>query len=180
MIIVEGPDGSGKSTLVSQIELDWGLVRERRAVSSAAESLVPIGEYIETELNRGFGMRLYDRFALISSPMYMMLPNRTFVFPMTDYDWLRAQYYKMKRLDPVIIYCLPPFEEVMANLEREDNSGGKVLANAEQIYLNYVAFAAREYSSSIMVWDYTKPDTLRLANLIRWAQARVEREKNAR
>jgi hypothetical protein len=176
MIIVEGPDGAGKTTLVSRIELDWGIVREKRAVSSAAEALTPIGEYIEAELNKGFGMRLYDRFALISSPMYMMLPNRTFVEPMTDYTWLQGQYVKFRKVNPVIIYCLPPFDEVKANLEREDNSGGKVLEHAEQIYLNYVAFAAREYNSSIMVWDYTKPDLLRLANLLRWANARTERE----
>jgi len=177
MIIVEGPDGAGKTTLIERIEADWGLSREPRAVTSAAESIVPIGDYIDTQLNLGFGWRLYDRFALISSPMYMMLPNRTFREEMLDFTWLQAQYVKMSKVDPVIIYCLPPLEEVKKNLSQDDNSGGKVQPNIEQIYLNYHAFAARVYSSSSMVWDYTNPDLLRLAHLLRWAKARVDRDE---
>lgn len=177
MIIVEGPDGAGKTTLIEQIEADWAMSREPRAVSSAAESIVPIGKYIDEELRKGFGWRLYDRFALISSPMYMMLPNRTFREEMLDFTWLQAQYVKFAKIEPAIIYCLPPFETVLANVQAEDNSGGKVQPEIEQIYLNYHAFAARVYSSSSMVYDYTNPDTLRLAQLLRWARARVDRDE---
>ncbi len=58
MIIVEGPDGAGKTTLVERIESEYGLTREPRAVSAGAEKLKPIGRYIEDELEKGFGMRL--------------------------------------------------------------------------------------------------------------------------
>ena len=64
MILVEGPDGAGKSTLVERLERDWGITREPRAVSKEAKALTPLGPYIEEELSKGFGMRLYDRFAL--------------------------------------------------------------------------------------------------------------------
>lgn len=175
MIILEGPDGAGKTTLRDRILNDWGgeFVAQPRAVTSDATSLVPIGKYIEDELARGFGPRLYDRFALISSPMYMALPNRTFVDPMTDIDWLRPQYHKLDRVDPAIIYCLPPLEVVMENL-RNDPSSEVVLPYGEQIYLNYVAFAARHWSTSCMVYDYTNPDLLRLSGLLRWASARCK------
>lgn len=180
MIIIEGPDGAGKSTLVQYIEDEYGLTREPRAVSSEAESIVPIGEWIEAQLRMGFGLRLYDRFALISSPHYAMLPNRTFVDPMFDMVWLRNMHHWFDRLDPVVIYCLPPMEVVKANVERMDNSGGKILPHIETIYILYHCYAARHYGTSCMVWDYTNPDYSRLHNLMSWARARMERERNAR
>ena len=70
MIVVEGPDGSGKTTLVKRImdsKLGSELELMPRAVSKDAKSLTKIDDYIEEELGKGFGMRLYDRFALISS-----------------------------------------------------------------------------------------------------------------
>lgn len=181
MIIVEGPDGAGKTTLVTQIEQDWEINREPRAVSSEAKSLTPIGEWIETELSKGFGMRLYDRFGLISSPCYTMLDNRTMVWPLTWPDWMRAQHRRIRKIDPVIIWCLPELNTIRANLKREDNSGGRILPHIEQIYLSYVAAYGQmsALTSSQMIWDYEHPDTLHLTNLLRWAKARTEREANA-
>lgn len=175
MIILEGPDGAGKTTLRDRILADWGgeFVAQPRAVSSDAVSIVPIGEYIEKELARGFGNRLYDRFALISSPMYLPLPNPTFVDPMTNVDWLRAQYQKMDTVDPAIIYCLPPLEEVRKNV-LNDESSEVMWPYIDLIYHNYVAFIARHWSTSSMVYDYTNPDLLRLAGLLRWASARCK------
>ena len=178
MIIVEGPDGGGKSTLVSRIETDWNLKREPKAVTSDAQSLFPIGTWIEEELAKGFSMRVYDRFALISSARYLMFENRTFVEPLTNPDWLKIQYHTMKRVDPVIIYCLPPLEEVKANLSREDNSGGKALSNIEESYYGYVDYFSRDgYNTSTMVWDYTNPDILHLTKLLRWADFRVKEQE---
>lgn len=175
MIIIEGPDGAGKTTLIQRILEDWGeeFTLQPRAVTSEAKSLVPIGQYIETELARGFGPRVYDRFALISSPMYLPLPNPTFVDPMTNVDWLRGQYNKLDIVDPAIIYCLPPFDVAMENV-REDVSSEVMWPYAETIYNNYVAFIARHWSTSSMVYDYTNPDLLRLAGLLRWASARCK------
>lgn len=180
MIIVEGPDGSGKSTLVEQIELDWGIKREPRHVTSEAVALSPSGEYIEAELRKGFGFRLYDRFALISSPCYTMLENRTMVWPLIDPVWLRMQYQRLLNIDPVVIWCLPPQQTVRDNLAREDNSGGQIMPYFEDIYLNYVTMYSllSVHTRSQMIWNYTEPDTLHLAHLLRWAKARVEREQD--
>lgn len=178
MIILEGPDGSGKTTLKEQILRDWAgeFQAQPRAVRSDATSIVPIGQYIQNELARGFGNRLYDRFALISSPMYLPLPNPTFVDPLTDVEWLKIQYNRLDKIDPAIIYCLPPKEVVLQNLA-DDPSSEVVLPYGELIYNNYVAFIARHWSTSCMIYDYTNPDILRLSGLLNWASARCKEGK---
>jgi hypothetical protein len=179
MIIVEGPDGAGKSTLIGRIEKDWNLTREPRAVSKDAKSLVPIDDYIEQELRKGFGMRLYDRFALISSPQYMALPNRTFAGRMTDPDWLRDRHHRFAQIDPVIILCLPSWETVKKNTAVDVHDGLDLTNYIETIYLNYVNWYATyaHSSTSVMIWDYQKPDLLRLAALLRWADERCNGEE---
>lgn len=188
MIILEGPDGAGKSTLAAQIERDWGITREPRVVSAGAETQVDdLARWTWDQLEMGFGFRLYDRFSLISSPQYTMLENRTMAGPLMDYHFLRDCHARLRQIDPVIIWCLPPLEVVKENLAREDDSGRSLIDHIETLYLTYTSTAAMmgvrdpdrmkgQYITSQMVWDYTKPNTLHLANLLRWAKARTEQE----
>lgn len=179
MIIIEGPDGAGKTTLIERIEKDWNLTREPRAVSSEAKSLRAIDDYIEEELRKGFGMRLYDRFALISSPQYMALPNRTFAGRMTDPQWLKLMHGRFAQIDPLVILCLPSWETVKKNTAAEVHQGIDLTEQIETIYLNYVNWYAEHAHSntSIMIWDYENPDLLRLAALLRWADHRTHQEE---
>jgi hypothetical protein len=177
MIIVEGPDGAGKTNMVNKLMAIFnGLELMPKAVSSEeAKALRPIGPYVEEELAKKFGLRVYDRFALISSPMYLSLPNPTFVEPMTDVQWLMMQYSRLNRIDPVIIYCMPPLAVVKANMETDTETPDFVKERIETIYNSYVAFIARTYSASHMIWDYTNPTMHRVDALMRWAKARVEK-----
>lgn len=183
MIIVEGPDGAGKTNLTKRLLTTFDdLELQPKAVSSAARSLVPIDDYIEAELDKGFGMRLYDRFALVSAPQYLTLPNRTFRGRMTDGPWLASQYNRFWKLDPVIFFCLPPLEEVWKNVQKEDTDNS-VVANREtieNIYYAYLAFISQNFGrfpGSWMVWDYTQGDLpwSRVDALMRYARARVSK-----
>lgn len=183
MLIVEGPDGAGKTNLVNRLLTMFDdLELMPKAVSSEAKSLVPIDDYIEAELDKGFGLRLYDRFALISAPQYITLPNRTFRGRMTDGPWLASMYNKFWKLDPVIIFCMPPLEEVLKNVMNEDTDNSVVAdrERIETIYYLYLAFISQNFgrfATSWMVWDYTQGEFPwhRIDALMRYARARVEK-----
>lgn len=187
MIIVEGPDGAGKSTLVTHLEERLGITREPRAVSAGAEKLKPIGQYISDEMDRGFGLRIYDRFALISSPMYLSLPNPTFSEELLDLVWLEDAHRRFRKINPVIILCLPPFEVVKANLEKDAEGHYTTLSDHWQTvywsYHNWLAANFGVFATSIMHYDYTvtgnqlKWRDKNLDGLLRWAKARVEKNR---
>ena len=178
MIIVEGPDGAGKTTLINRINAEWGgqFVVQPRSVSKDAVSLVALDDYIEQELGKGFGPRLYDRFALISSPCYAGLPNRTFRGRMMDVDWLQMVHYQLWQIDPVVIVCLPPLDVVVANITGDDDN--KVVQDdIEEIYIHYLNFIALQVNNnSLRVWDYTQANQQKLKGLLGWAAARIEEE----
>lgn len=186
MIIVEGPDGAGKTTLVEKLEEQLGITREPRAVSAGAKKLVPISDWIETEIDKGFGLRLYDRFALISSPMYISLPDRTFSEQMLDLGWLQDQYRHLRKVNPVIIVCLPPFEEVRKNLRKSEEAHYDSLVDHwETVYWNYHNWLAEHMglSTSLVHYDYTATGGMealqnrKMSGIINWAKARVEKKR---
>ena len=179
MIIVEGPDGAGKTTLIKRLMEEYPQLEVMpRAVSKEAKSLTQIDDYIEAELNKGFGLRLYDRFALLSSPCYAMLPNRTFAGRMFDAHWLRAMHYRLLALDPVVIVCLPSLATVVNNVQQgRDNL--VVQNDIETIYINYLNyFASQVNNTSVMLWDYNYPEPSRLKTLMQWALGRIDYEQH--
>lgn len=141
MIVVEGPDGSGKTQLVRSLQLMTGFPLMAKAVSSEMKATVDVPGYIETHLAMGFGKRLYDRFALISGPIYgplcgMRPPNHIFADEIQSYIW-KGRFYN--RVKPLLIYCLPPADIVRANVfsQQTENSVVTEMGVWEQAYWAY-------------------------------------------
>lgn len=179
MIIVEGPDGSGKTTLIKRIEQELGITVEPRAVSKDAQALVPLDRWVELELAKGFGLRLYDRFALISAPRYLSLPDRTFRGDFTNVDWLSAVHYKMAKIDPLVILCLPSLDIVKANTKVDVHDGLNLEDQIETIYYSYLDWLASQVrNTSVMPWDYKNQDGGRLKNMLNWVKGRIEYEEH--
>jgi hypothetical protein len=176
LFIVEGPDGAGKTTLVDRLEKELGFQRQARVVSSEAEAQVPLGPWTEAQINDGFGPKLYDRFALISAPMYMYLPNRTFTAQFTDRIWLTEMWRKFWMVDAAIVICLPPLEDVQKNVDG-DASNLVVHDYIDEIYWSYHNWYCQQrslYNTSVILWDYTQPNEKQLWGISQWAKARVE------
>lgn len=164
MIIVEGPDGAGKTTLIEYLSKTTGTPQAPRAVSSDAVAQLDIRSYVETQLSQGFRNLLFDRFALISGPIYgaqtgMAHPNEVFA----DLDWVIDMERQFLLSRALVVYCLPPLEEVKYNLGKDRASQAVVGSyhNLEVIYWSYRARAALDVARGVgEVYDYTKPGAL--------------------
>ncbi|MEG2887217.1 MAG: hypothetical protein RR853_08840 [Aurantimicrobium sp.] len=141
MIIVEGPDGGGKSTLIKSIQELTGFKVAGRVVSKETKALFDLKVWVEDNLDLGPHDAIYDRYRLISEFIYGPILRIAQQPGFTDPDWVLHSMSKLYQNDPLIIYCLPPLEVVQWNLQGdEDNT--KVVDHIEQIYTAYLQRAS--------------------------------------
>lgn len=157
MIIIEGPDGGGKTTLIRQLQERYGLSVAPRVVSKDTEPMVDLVAWVEENLNNGFQHAIFDRHRLISEPIYGPILRQK---QQPGFDNLIQLAYWTKRfyaIEPLIIYCLPPLEVVRANVTGDpDNT--KVADKIDQIYAAYCHRISIEWAARapVQVWDYTR------------------------
>lgn len=159
MIIIEGPDGSGKTRLAHTLSERMNLPIAPRVVAQDTTPLVDLKAWVDDNLDRGFQGAIFDRHRLISEPIYgTVLPwkNTDTEGFWGDLEWLAEAMGKFYNLRPLIIICLPPYEVVHHNLQ-DDPHNQRVLPHAWAIYRAYQAFAASGLCSRgvDLVYDYT-------------------------
>lgn len=159
MLIFEGPDGGGKTTLIKMFQKAIPDIEVApRVVSKDTNALVDLQDWVEQNLSQGFQYKIFDRHRLISEPIYGPLLRSRPEPGFSDVWWLRERLRQFYELKPVIIYCLPPEEVVHRNIINDpDNSA--VALRIHGIYSAYVARAAMDGILSpgiTRVWDYTK------------------------
>lgn len=158
MLVVEGPDGAGKSSLVQHLaKLSHWPVAEK-AVGGDAKATTSLKRYIENSLDEGFTNKIYDRHALISSPIYTSALRRS-TKPQEgfdDYIWLSTVYARWRDLAPLVVICLPPFETVWQNCQRDENNKRLFPEKLKlaSVYWAYFNLAAR--NPAYFLYDYTK------------------------
>jgi hypothetical protein len=70
-----------------------------------------------------------------------------------DLRWLRNRQQTLRRIQPYVIFCLPPLEVVRENVFKDD-SNWVVQEHINTIYWLYFN-AAAAWTGSTAVWDYT-------------------------
>ena len=154
MIIVEGPDGAGKSTLISRLQDDFPFPVAPRVVSKDTLSLVNLVHWVDQNLDMGLTPTIYDRHRLISEPIYGPVLRQTMEPGFDDMDWLFARQQELRSLEPFVIFCLPPIEHVVYNVNLGDDNK-VVQEHIRTIYWLYF-HAASAWGQPSWVWDYTK------------------------
>lgn len=155
MIIVEGLDNTGKTTLINQLAPMFFL---RQVKSLGPAPLLQHLEWIVTALNEEDTHIIYDRFSVISESVYGVMLRGDSVFKNLSEDLLRLTLRKL----PLIIYCRPPREAIFNWGERPQMD--RVKENAASLLGRYDA--AIEYilglnnGQNVIYYDYTQAGSL--------------------
>ena len=159
MIIIEGTDGAGKSHLIQRLKLHFNAPIANRSMSADQEPLVDMKAWIQQCVALGFRRVLFDRFALISGPLYAPILKDEYQLGIyQDLEWMVEQYYLFNnKVRPIIVYCIPPLETVKVNIDNDENNRSVALYT-EQLYVAYTNRAAQDCNfMSATIFDYTNP-----------------------
>lgn len=154
MLIVEGPDGSGKTTLVEKLaeQLEW-LIHPKLANHDTTLN-INLGVWCVENRLKGFQEVIYDRYPLISEPIYGSVLRGYLRDGLDDGPWFRREWKRWQALQPLVVVCLPPLEVVMQNL-RDDENNLEVVDKQPLIYWQYWALLQRSEWPWIH-FDYTQ------------------------
>lgn len=158
MIILEGPDGGGKTTLAKRLMADLDLPLHKRASDSLSGPVVDLYAWTVDDITTWHSqpLSLYDRHPLTSEHIYgphvrgQVRPG----FEMTNPGISRMRRYMRKHA--VIVLCLPPLSVVRENVAGEIEQMPGVVENIEYIYESYrMMLHIWPLDSQIARYDYT-------------------------
>ena len=164
MIIFEGPDGAGKTTLIKHIAEKYDLVVAPRVVGTDTTPMVDLREWVENNLATDkiasplgmVGSTIFDRHRLISEPIYSLAIGGPRDERFWDLEWLKVSFDKFYDLQPLVVWCMPPLKTVIQNCLDESNDF--VRPFIPKIYRGYMAEVARWAaigSAYQLTYDYT-------------------------
>lgn len=167
-IIVEGPDGAGKSTLVEF--LSRGLGRPVRHTGGPRNSLAEAEEALRLVEDRPGG--LFDRCPHISNPIYCEVEGRELHLTRADYR------RRLIELEPLVIYCaLTNSVKMLKGMARykKAHKSDEHLAMVESNHYKIVDLYRRDMESyegkfPIIHYAYDQDDPHLVLNLIREIQ----------
>ena len=169
MIIVEGPDNSGKSTLISKLVEELGLTLLDRPHGPPKDP-TELRKRIKTLENHYNNKKaIIDRHPLIGESIYgPILRNRNMLNEIQDYPELRRTFWSS---DFFIIYCRPPMDKIM-NMETHQVKDYDTPEHLKALKRNVVrivdSYDLKMWLCRAHTYNYTRPEALNnLLSIIR-------------
>lgn len=156
MIIVEGPDGAGKSGLVRRLSRDLQLEVAPRASDSVEGPVKNLRQWAFADVNSWTSKPwplLYDRHPLVSEYIYGPVCRGEVAEGLTHPTMFPLRQ-KFSRLS-LLVLCLPPYEEVVENVHRNsDKQMPGVVEHIGQIWGLYDSWI-KNWNGNMVLYDYT-------------------------
>lgn len=152
MLIIEGPDNSGKTTLAKKIAEAFSVEYRRPPTLSSrdgVDSAVP--DWWDVQLEQ-WHEAVYDRCFYISDPIYRAFHSQDEA-PRTDIQMGIGIQNLVKR-DAIIVFCLPPWEWSLPYHQAELEAG----TGLKYAHLDDLRCIHWMYSCTAQLWseaDYT-------------------------
>lgn len=157
MIIIEGMDNSGKTTLVNYLASEIPCEMMRSPGPNTPEFLA---SWVMIMIQRQASLPvLFDRFPVISEAVYgTVLRGKNALDLYGD----RTFTVILKALHPLIIYCRPPFDRILDFEGRDQMVGVKEKALILVDKYDYLMDNMRKEGFTIITYDYTSQSLTRL------------------
>lgn len=157
MIIVEGPDGAGKSSLIEKLSITLSIPVHERASDSVGGpvSNISVWAYNDVTAQPSKPLSIYDRHPLISEYVYGPIV-RQHLSP----DMLSPTMHlciRMLARQALVIFCRPPIEEIARNVVKAPQMSG-VAEHIGRIISAYDALRMFWPGRSLL-FDYTDPSS---------------------
>jgi hypothetical protein len=158
MIIVEGPDGTGKSTLIAKLSEDLDIPKHERAVRDRLGPSDLQGQslwqwaYHDVTTWPSQALAIYDRHPLVSEYIYGPV-IRGASAPGFNQPTAQGLRRKMEQ-QCLLVLCIPPHEVYIANLKLEEQMEG-VDEHAVQLYGLYEALVS-SWGGWRVLYDFTE------------------------
>lgn len=156
MIIVEGPDGGGKTTLLRNLMQQFPSIPLHERASRSGSEGGPVDhlyDWAHTDVMSWNAQPLsfYDRHPLISEYIYGPVIRQSI-----DAKFLDTNLRRLLMRRALVIVCLPPLDAVRRSVSAERDMPG-VRTHIDTIWELYASLGAYAPTSfSIRYYDYTK------------------------
>lgn len=156
MLIFEGPDNSGKSTVSSYISHELGIPLHH--FGKPPKTIDELKNRIDFMFNN-HDRYIFDRIPLISEQVYSILRDVNLMSVIDEAGW---HYNRLRSLNPIIIYCRPPLEVILEKHQGKDYDSPEHLKSVEkkaiELIKRYDQVMSSEYLPPHWSFDYTKQE----------------------
>lgn len=157
-IIIEGPDGAGKTTLITGLTRETAIPVHEKASTSTGGPVDNIADWAKSDLATWAlqPLAIYDRHPMFSEIFYGAV-IRNHVDPWFGSDEASALAETMMSTG-LVIYCLPPIETVMENILVEEQLDGVSdhIGSLYDLYQKQMIKLHEEFPMNVVHYDYTK------------------------
>lgn len=166
-VIIEGPDGAGKTKLALDIadhyEMEY-LKPPPELLDSTTGPSSGLREWWDDQLARPLdelAMSVYDRCFYISDPIYQMAqPSRDL---MVSPPFLARGIMRLWNAEPTIVFCLPEFATILGNVRREgrphlEGVSAEMLSKIWNMYWATYALWSQALYDNVAKYDYEEED----------------------